>query len=414
MSIKFFLKNKNLTAYYGTLIFTALADTMFLLTITWIGANIGGSYLSFILGCWTVPRFVFLILGGILVDRVNVFSILRNLLIVKSILIFIYLILSLYFGSFYLLPIFTIFSSIVDSFRSPAVPTIIPSLVSKDELAKANKYRSLFIQSFSLIGPVIGGGIIAKTSTSVSLLLVGILYLLGSILFIFIKYKSKERKSIYQKGMLSQIKTGYMVVLSQPVIKIFLPIIFSSNMFMAMANDVALPLFVNNSLKGNALQFGIFSSCFVAGLMVGTLFSEKILQKMREYRTSLLLVILSDFSFLWLAVINHSYLSLFFIFVSGLLLGPVGPIYITKMQELISEEHYGKSMALVQYMSKISGPIGIALGGMLISLVSPAQVIIYSCLGSVIIGIIIYIYSRSIKDVSNIKSDLNTQDGKNL
>jgi len=135
---------------------------------------------------------------------------------------------------------------------------------------------------------------------------------------------------------------------------------------------------------------------------------------MREYRTSLLLVILSDFSFLWLAVINHSYLSLFFIFVSGLLLGPVGPIYITKMQELISEEHYGKSMALVQYMSKISGPIGIALGGMLISLVSPAQVIIYSCLGSVIIGIIIYIYSRSVKDVSNIKSDLNTQDGKNL
>jgi predicted MFS family arabinose efflux permease len=184
-----------------------------------------------------------------------------------------------------------------------------------------------------------------------------------------------------------------------------LPIIITSNLFITMASDIALPSYVFDNLKGSALNYSLFTFSFALGLALGTMIlTNRILKTLKEFRKIILFIILSDFLFMWISVFSNYFVSLCFIFLSGFFLGPVVPVYMTKMQEKINANHLGQSMAMVTLASKLSEPTGIALGGVFLSILGPKELIFYSCIASVILGIIIFLNAKRISIIEvNVK-----------
>src|SRR5699024_8438017 len=95
--------------------------------------------------------------------------------------------------------------TILDVVFSPAISGFLPFIVVKEDLEKANSLYSGTGELANLIGPALGGGLVALLGVEGVFLINGISYIVSGISEIFIKNKgidSEDRKEIKTEGKL--------------------------------------------------------------------------------------------------------------------------------------------------------------------------------------------------------------------
>jgi MFS family permease len=161
---------------------SGLGDGIFYIALAWqvLLMTNSGTAMGLVLVASTIPRLIFLLIGGVTADRLP-----RRMILLWSDAgrgVIVLLISVLGFAGqlqFWHLIVEALIFGLVDGFFTPAVLAMTPELVEKEDLPSANALVAISQTLTQLIGPVLGAGLIALISPMGVFALNGLSFLLS-------------------------------------------------------------------------------------------------------------------------------------------------------------------------------------------------------------------------------------------
>ena len=350
---------------------SALGDSIYRVALAWWVLEKTGSAtaMSTIFVFASAPMLVFLLVGGVAVDRyprarvMFLSDILRGFLIgIVALLAFahrlevwhIYVV-SLLFG-------------IVGAFFGPAYRAIVPEIVPRELLPSANGLTTLSIQLADIAGPALGALIVSRSGSPTAFTIdclsfvISALCLAPLVRLALTGHVPKERKSV-----LHDFREGVEVVRKQSWLWITIVIASLGNITLSAPLAIALPFLVKNHLHGGVGSLGLIYSTISAGAIVGTILGTVWLERTSGLRARGL------FAYgLWIAgglliIVFGLPVTIYIVAPVAFLVGAafIVPtiIFMTTLQELIPGKVLGRVMSIVTVGSVALVPVGSGLVG---------------------------------------------------
>lgn len=321
-----------------------------------------GTFLSIQFTFSTISR----LFVGILLDKYNkktliIFSeIIRGTVMIFIPLLFHYNILSLWtlFGLAAILGV----SSVI---FEPALDIIIPVIVSREDIMKANSVLASLSQLLMILGPIVAGILISTLGASVSILIDGVTFYVSAITIYLIKVDTEPEKkriedepshNIFQfiaesLDTFKEYKILITLLLKFCIINIGLAPIY-----------VLIPIFTDTVLNLDAKAIGVLFSALSFGMLVGSLLPGyfKQISKLKVLTImSGTLTIALGFSILGFS--HNLFQSVIGIFLIGLSITPIQIVNSTIWQILVKTEVKGRVFALRRLITRSLDPISIMI-----------------------------------------------------
>ncbi len=241
-------------------VISRLGDSLFTIALAWWVLQKTGSAtaMGIVLICSTVPMLLFILFGGVAVDRLP-----RMRLMLISDLLSGCVVLLIAFLAFqqrlelWQIFVMSAFFGVVEAFFSPAYTALVPELVPADLLPSANSLRSISIQAAQFIGPAIAAAIITLGGTSLAFAIDGISFFLSAACLIALpRIETMRQSEEKEAGILQDLRTGINSVLHSPWLWVTLVVACVSTLFLSGPYEAALPLLVKERF---GTQVGIYA-----------------------------------------------------------------------------------------------------------------------------------------------------------
>lgn len=315
-----------------------------------------------------IPQIIFLLISGVYVDRwpkqkvliicdvirgVAVLGISILLLMDTLILIHIY--------------VLTALMGLLSTFYRPAVRGFIPLIIKKEQLLSANSLRSISQELSGMIGPVVGGILVASIGLYIAYSINTLTFLLSALLVSFISLKSTTKVNEVKEtsSFWNDFKDGWNAIRERAWLGASILIASLSNIGIASFDVIVLPVFANEAYSG-VKTYG----WFIASLAVGALLCATIIGRLERLSHRGILY----YTFMGLSGICVLLLSLKpFLFLTLLLLAIIGfsltafiIIWESAVQELVDEKLLGRVTSFQMFGGLALLPIGYGIFGYLI------------------------------------------------
>ncbi|MBE5107159.1 MFS transporter [Bacillus thuringiensis] len=265
------LKNTNFLFLWAATLFSSFALAFFTFSQTWYIAktlNLEAS-LGVVFVALSVPRLIFMIVGGAVADKFPKKNIMFYSNIIRAILVATILTWFIVGDvTLYTFALFALFFGLADAFFWSADGSILPELVEKSRLTQANSLTQMTNQASVILGPVLGGILIKFTNYETIFSITILLLIIAAILVQKIQFTMAEQKDT-DKGMFTSIKEGILYVKESPFLSTFLICSAFLNLFLIGPMQVGFPLFVKNVLHGDSLQFSYLEAAVGGGMAIG-------------------------------------------------------------------------------------------------------------------------------------------------
>lgn len=163
----------------------------------------------------------------------------------------------------------------------PGSFSIIPSLVPGDDLQAANALSSGWTQLATLVGPAVGGALVALGGTSVAFGIDAATFAVSAVTLAGLRAAPGLRPSAGStiadadsRG--DQPPSLLAVVRSERVLLVMLLVTLAANLGSGGMDQVALPALAHGPLRSGASGYGLILAAFGAGALVGTLVAGQI------------------------------------------------------------------------------------------------------------------------------------------
>ena len=310
-----------------------------------------------------LPMTLFSPLAGIAADRYNrkFISIFSDMGMGSAALIYAVL---LYFFD---LPVWTVFvmlcvRGIGSTFQQPAIQSIIPQLVPKDQLVKTNGWMQLLNSGSFLLGPVIGASLYAIFPMPIVLMSDVAGAILASIALAVVKIPELEKTEQEEQHFIAEIKEGLQVFKEDK--KLFYIVIAEALcMFFYAPLSSLYPLMTSDYFKLSAMYGSAVELSFAIGMMVSSLLFSSVLKINRKIRVSFMGLFGMGVISLLCGIIPPVYAGWFFFAGSCICLGASGNVHTIPltayMQETISPDKMGRAFSVLTLISSVTMPIGL-------------------------------------------------------
>ncbi|KZE68742.1 hypothetical protein AWM68_00225 [Fictibacillus phosphorivorans] len=316
-----------------------------------------------------VPRILFMAIGGVLADRVSRTKILFVSNLLRTVLL-IGLLIMLATGHLSLLSfiVFGLFFGALDAFVWPANGSLLPNVVDQSQLTRANSVIQTTQQSSLILGPMIGGLLVASSGGYfLSFGVPAVMLLLSAVLAFLLNVPASENSGSKKSGMWQSIKEGLDVVKSSAFLKaLFLSTIFL-NVFVVGPLMMGLPIFVKNVLNGSALDFSFIEGSMAAGMLISSVVIGILnMKKRRGLMVTLSLFTMNLFFFLF-SQSSSLFTCMLAIFFIGITFPATNIPLISAVQSSVDKKLLGRLMGLLTMASMGLAPLSLAATSMLIS-----------------------------------------------
>lgn len=165
----------------------------------------------------------------------------------------------------------TIVSGLAEPLFRPAGMAFVAEILPREQLMRGNSILEGTAQTLMLAGPALGGLMVTVLGASSVLYSLLIILFMAGFLLCFIPGGSASMQSeLKQKGWLGRFKEGLQFFRLYPVLFWVGIVLMVNNFSFGAAQPMFLP-FVMEYLKGDALQYGLFTSSFSMGMLAGSL-----------------------------------------------------------------------------------------------------------------------------------------------
>jgi DHA3 family tetracycline resistance protein-like MFS transporter len=250
---------RSLTHRFFTLLWSGqtisrLGDSLYRIALAWWVLEKTGSaaIMGTVLIFSTVPMLLFLLIGGVVVDRFNRAWLMLASDLLRGIVVVIVagLAVSQQLEVWHIFLASTIFG-IVDAFFQPAYTSIVPDLTPSEALPSANSMTSLSGQAAGIIGPALGASLIALGGTPVAFMLDALSFFISAACLIpLLKVPAPRSVSPGSSSMMRDLREGIGTVFGSPWLWITIVTAALGNICTSGSIGIALPFLVKGRLLG--------------------------------------------------------------------------------------------------------------------------------------------------------------------
>ena len=310
-----------------------------------------------------LPMTLFSPLAGIAVDRYNrkFISIFSDMAMGAVAMIYAVIL------SFFDLPVWTVFvmlcvRGIGSTFQQPAIQSIIPQLVPKDQLIKTNGWLQLLNSGSFLFGPVIGASLYAIFPMSFVLMSDVVGAVLASTALAVVKIPELEKTEREEQHFIAEIKEGLQVFKNDRSL-FHIVIAEALCMFFYAPLSSFYPLMTSDYFKLSAMYGSVVELSFAIGMMASSLLFSSVLKISRKIRVSFIGLFGMGVMSLLCGIIPPAYTGWFFFAGGCICLGASGNVHTIPltayMQENISPEKMGRAFSVLTLISSVTMPVGL-------------------------------------------------------
>ncbi len=299
-------------------------------------------------------------LGGVLVDHFGAWRLMVLTDVVRAAVVGTVLVVALTDPAItpYLLLAALALTTLGGALFNPAEGTLLPEVVSGDELVAANGLMQGTSQTASAVGAAMGGA---------ALLAIGVDSILGfdaatfvasvvSLWFVTSRSRGRVAPANTPAISLSAIREGLSAARDLRWLIQTVPVIALTNL-LGFAAFISLPYWVHHVLHGTVADYGLFDALWAGGIILGSLLAAsfsrwpawKVISVMGVVQ-GLLLCLFP----LWQSIPAE----LAILAMGGLLNGVINAIAVSVIQQLIPEAMRGRVLGMVVTLLSLGTPLG--------------------------------------------------------
>ena len=384
------LKYRNYRLFFGGQSISLIGTWIQRIAMPWLVYRLTGS--AFLLGMTgfasQIPTFLLSPFAGVLIDRYNRYYILivTQILSMMQALVLAFLFFTGIIEVWHLI-LLSVFLGCVNAFDIPARQSFVIDMIEKrEDLGNAIALNSSMVNAARLVGPSIGGILIAATNEGICFLLNGLSYLFVIASLSMMKITPGKAK-IKNSQVLQGLKEGFSYTFSfAPIRSIILLLGLVS--LMGMSYTVLLPVFAKDILHGGPHTFGFLMGASGIGALIGALYLASMKTVLRIGKIIPLSTAIFGFGLVLLSLSRSFLLSLILMLIVGLGMIMHTASSNTILQTLVDDDKRGRVMSFYAMAFMGTTPFGSLLaGGLASSLGAPNTLMIggISCiLGSIV------------------------------
>lgn len=265
------------------------------------------------------------------------------------------------------LPVWTVFvmlcvRGIGSTFQQPAIQSIIPQLVPKDQLVKTNGWMQLLNSGSFLLGPVIGASLYAIFPMSVVLMSDVVGAILASVALAVVKIPKLEKTENEKQSFVTEIKEGLQVFREDK--KLFYIVIAEALcMFFYAPLSSFYPLMTSDYFDLSAMYGSAVELSFAIGMIVSSLLFSSVLKVERKIRVSFIGLLGMGIASVICGVIPPVYIGWFFFAASCMCLGVAENVHTIPLtayiQETVAPKKMGRAFSVLTLISSVPMPVGL-------------------------------------------------------
>jgi len=349
-----------------------------------------------------IPMAILSPFGGALADRVNKKRIIVFLDLITAAITLFYL---WTIGFLSIVPITVIalmLFSCIKTMMSAATDASVPSIVPANELVRANSVTMTINALSMLLGPTLGGVLMAGFGLEAILIVSGICLALAAVMEFFIRIPNVKQKSSGNMivDVTKDIVDGFrFAIVKKPIIAKILLSIAGINLFVASIAFIGLPVVILRDLGMSERMLGISMGFSAAGGLAGGIVAGIIGQKLRIQKAYWTLVIVGILILplcLVFFMVEYAFIAYCLITAIMFLIGGIISVFTVQVMTFVQlttpVELLGKIMGLVMLASLLAQPLGNWLIGALFDRLGENSWIVL--LASGILTILIALWSR--------------------
>jgi MFS family permease len=360
------LGHRNYQLFFSGQSVSLIGTWMTRIATSWLVYRLSGS--AFLLGivgfAGQIPSFILAPFAGVLVDRWNRHRLLVATQVLAMLQSFALAVLALTgLIKIWHVIVLSIFQGLINAFDMPARQTFLVEMIEKrEDLPNAIALNSSMVNAARLLGPSIGGLIIAAVGEGWCFMLDGVSYLAVIASLLAMKMTPRTTKRSNEANVLQQLREGWRYAVGfAPIRKVLLLLALVS--LVGMPYTILMPVFANKILHGGPNTLGLLMAASGVGALAGAIFlaarkSVLGLGKFIPLTAGVFGAGLIAFSFsrvLWL--------SLILMVVTGLGFMVQMAASNTVLQTIVEEDKRGRVMSFYTMAFMGTAPFGSLLAG---------------------------------------------------
>ena len=359
-----------------------LGDSLYRIALAWWVLEKTGSAVAMgtVLIFSQIPLLLFLLIGGVVVDRLPRIRIMFVSDILSGLVIAFVAVFSwLELLQIWHIYIASMFFGFVEAFFFPAYQAVIPQITPSELLISANSLSGLSQRVTGIVGPALGAALVAGGGTSLTFGLDALSFFISA-LFVFPMLRSNLDKIQRQEGMvetpnrstpvkealkqgLRDLRDGFKLVMTVPWIWITILLFGFVNIMEAGPRAVAMPFLIKEDLGADVELLGLFGSAASLGFVAGMVWLGQYVRLHRRGLLGYLSVIVTGAALLPFAFKLPIPILVASMFIGGLSTSVFALIWTHTLQEMVPGELLGRLYSIDALGSFVLLPIGFALAG---------------------------------------------------
>ncbi len=368
--------NKNLGLLLSGQLVSQIGDKFHMLAVAFLVLKTTGSpaKMGIVLFCSVFPGLLLGFISGAFLDRYSRKAIIVGADAARGLVVAVVCILFYHQAlSFPVLLAAQVLISACTAFFDPAIPTVIPQIVEREQLPRANSQAQFVAGISKIIGPVLGGLTVAWAGYLPVFIINAASYLLSAGFECFIRLPALERPASGQTKLVDDIVEGCRYVYGRGSLVIILVMVGVIHFFVGSIGAV-IPVLATSLNGGGAENIGLIQTCFGLGTVLAALFISLRNIKAREALILFGSVFLIGLSLL---VISGMHLTgirtvtpFLFVFpaVGGLIIF-AGTSFRSMIQKEVEDRMMGRVFGFVSSVGNISIPLAMLIFGFLMEYV---------------------------------------------
>jgi MFS family permease len=360
------LRIRDFALLWAGMSISLIGDGVYFVALAWQVYDLSGSptALSVVGVAWTLPLALFVLLGGVVTDRVERRRVMIAADLVRALAVAVIGVLSLSgaIELWHIVVMAAVFGT-GDAFFGPAFTSIVPQIVPRDLLLQANAFDQ-FVRplGFMLLGPALGGWIVATFGPGEAFVFDAGTFLVSALALAFLSPRPLAVRE-EAASMLRDVREGLAFVRGRPWL--WATLLAAAIFLLAYWGpiDVLVPYRVRNELGGDAGDYGLILACGGIGSLAAAAFVGRRGLPRRHITVMYLAWALGALMLVGLGLGTAVWQLMGFMLLEGALFTTGIVIWGTLIQTHVPGELLGRVASLDWFVSTSLVPISFALTG---------------------------------------------------
>ncbi|MDP6570994.1 MAG: MFS transporter [Candidatus Marinimicrobia bacterium] len=357
------IRNSNFALLWAGHLISHAGDAVYAIALPWLMLELTGSKTQTALVSMSayLPAIIFGLLAGSIVDLYNRKWIMIWSDIIRSVLVIVVPISLIYgFVSPLLIGVITFSLSAFSTFFYPARDSLIPHIVTQEELPAANSAISVSGQMSHLLGPLFAGVGISILGLTHLFTADAVSFLFSVLMISLVKAPSQKPHPHHQVSQWEGIKKGLSFVHEQRGLRRLLLLTFVNNIFIMGPAIIGLPVFVKEVLRADFTVLAQLEAAMAGGMIAGSFIFWKAIKKWNPVKILLFGIVLDGITYSFLYLVENSLAGILVLFIHGIGIPLITVSRTTIIQRSVPDHFRGRIFSMV-YMA-VMGTTALSVG----------------------------------------------------